>query len=194
VTGLVAVTLSTIVTDSKTGKVEESLDTHLGELSLLRAPDEVVEAEDETGGEREGTALREKESRGSVSSRRKEGRRRKTHELGKLREKQSLDTVETDTNEEDVSDQVETTTTGTSGALTEVERVELERVTGEDAVAGGQISMVDGGGKGGRGDVRSAGGSVDTESEGLGRNDDTKDTATVCRGGERRFSRSKSGR
>jgi hypothetical protein len=61
VTGLVAVTLSAVVTDSKTGKVEESLDTLFGEIGRFRAPDEVVETEDETGSEREGTTLREKE-------------------------------------------------------------------------------------------------------------------------------------
>jgi len=43
-----------------------------------------------------------------------------------------LNSIETNTNEENVSDIIETTTTGTSSALTEVERVQVERITGED--------------------------------------------------------------
>lgn len=122
--------------------------------------------------------MEEKDESASIDTTR---RGERTYELRKLREEQPLDTVETDTDEEDVSDQIETTTTGTSSALPEVERVELERVTGEDAVEGGERSVegiaTDWGGR----DVRSASGSVDTESEGLGRDDDAEDTATVCR-------------
>ena len=64
----------------------------------------------------------------------------KTYKLRKLGEHESLNSIETNTNEENVSDVIETTATGTSSALTEVERVQVERVTSEDTGKGEKVS------------------------------------------------------
>lgn len=57
-----------------------------------------------------------------------------THKLGELGKHETLNTIEPNSDEENVSDVVESATTSSSSALTEVERVELERVTSEHAV------------------------------------------------------------
>ena len=56
------------------------------------------------------------------------------HKLGKFGKHETLNTIETNSDEENVSDVIESTTTSSSSALTEVERVELERVTSKHAV------------------------------------------------------------
>jgi len=57
VTSLVSVVRIARSADRQPRKIEHSLDAHLGEIGLFRAPDEVVETKEESRSQGEGTSL-----------------------------------------------------------------------------------------------------------------------------------------
>ena len=95
--------------DGQAVELEHGADAGDRDGRVVRLVQEVGEAEDERGRERERTA-----------------ERRQTGD------EQTLDALERDAGEDDLAERVETTTTRATGGLTEVERRQEGRVAGED--------------------------------------------------------------